>query len=491
MNRMARLWTRATISLRASLKRAATSRTLAAALVIAILLAVSPALALAVGITPVPGSPPVTTQVAIADGAARQIDPHVSGTLVSYTEWSDRGPGIRYYVFATAQTGSIPRVDGLYDHGSDVSGSKIAFIRSSESGSQGIYVFDVNDPGAGTQEVDPRPDSFPLGAAIGNGTIVWGDLGSDHYSQPEIRIYDPAEGTVVALTDDTTDDLWPAVSEDGAAVAWVKCASTGACDVYSATRSGDWIPVQVTGADGNESYPATNGEIVVYVSSQSGGDDIHWLPIGGGTDTWLDMPGVQRNPSISGDLIAFESNYGIAGAQYDIYVYDVSQGLLYQLTDTPFSEERSDISVGADGEARVAWEQEKQAYPFDMDVHGLSFDPPHASLTLPVEPLFDQTQARRAGSVVPIRLQVLDSQGNNISSPSLVLTVTGLVHKDGSAVTSVVEDAGNANPYSAFRFDESLEGYAYNLGSKRLSVGSWELQFTARGDPATTASGSI
>jgi hypothetical protein len=89
------------------------------------------------------------------------------------------------------------------------------------------------------------------------------------------------------------------------------------------------------------------------------------------------------------------------------------------------------------------------------------------------------------GSVFPIRLQLLDAQSNNISSPSLVLTVTGLVQKDGSAVSAVVDDAGNANPDSAFRYDETLGGYAYNLSTKGMATGTWELQFTVSGDSTT------
>lgn len=484
MNRTARLWRRATVSLRARrlahLKGTAMSRPLAVLLALAMLIAPSSLVAWAEGITPPVPVTPTTTVVEIAAGEGSQSDPHISGTLVSYTDNSISS--IRYYNFATGITGTIPRSDGLYDLLSDVNGSKITFRRESAAGSVGIYVFDVNNPDAGVQEVYLQSGSFPRRSAIGNGTIVWEDRAYDASSQPEIKIYDPVVSQVITLTNDTTADQMPAVSEDGTAVAWVKCPGATTCDVYSATRSGGWAPLQITGAEGSESLPDTNGAIVVYGSTAGGDDNIHWRPVGGGTDNWLAMTGVQRNPNISGNLIAFESNAAV-GTQFDIYVYDLSQGSLYQLTNTSVSETLSDISVGADGKARVVWAQPKQVYPYDMDVYGLTFDPPQASLTLTVQPLFDQTHARRVGSVVPIRLQLLDAQTNNVSSASLVLTVTGLVQKDGSAVTAVVDDAGNANPDYAFRYDETLRGYTYNLSTKGMSTGTWELKFTASGDP--------
>ena len=486
MNRTARLWTRATISLRARrlahLKGTAMSLPLAVLLALAMLLALSSLVALAEGITPVPGAPPAITQVTIADGASGQTDPHINGTLVSYTDNSISS--IRYYDFATGQTGTIPRPDGSYDLLSDVNGSKITFRREFTSGSVGLYVFDVNNPDAGVQEVYLQPDSFPRRSTIGNGTIVWEDRLFEASSQPEIKTYDPVVSRVITLTNDTTADLWPAVSGDGTTIAWVKCPSATTCDVYSATRSGGWAPLQITGAEGNESLPDTNGAVVVYGSTTGGEDDIHWRPVGGGPDTWLNMPGVQRNPNISDNLIAFESNAAL-GTQFDIYVYDVSQGRLYRLTDTSVSETLSDISVGADSKVRVVWAQPKQVYPYDMDVYGLSFVPLPGNSQRTVQALFDQSKAHRSGSIVPIRLQLLDAQGANISSPSLVLAVTGLVKKDDSAVTAVVDDAGNANPDYAFRYDDILRGYAYNLSTKGMSTGTWELQFTVSGDSKT------
>jgi len=87
--------------------------------------------------------------------------------------------------------------------------------------------------------------------------------------------------------------------------------------------------------------------------------------------------------------------------------------------------------------------------------------------------------------VVPVRLQLCDADGRNLSSPSLTITVTGLTKRDGSAASALAEDAGNENPDSAFRYDGGLPGYIYNLSARGLSRGTWELRFTVSGDPTS------
>ncbi len=57
---------------------------------------------------------------------------------------------------------------------------------------------------------------------------------------------------------------------------------------------------------------------------------------------------------------------------------------------------------------------------------------------------------------------------------------------DSSASNDVVS-AGNANPDSNFRYDETLAGYIYNLSTSGLTTGTWELSFTATDDPVSHA----
>ena len=169
------------------------------------------------------------------------------------------------------------------------------------------------------------------------------------------------------------------MSPDGDAVVWLKCSSATECDVWRAERTlGVWgSPEQVTGPAGNESLPDTNGPVTVYGSNAGGDDNIRWSVKGSdGTyvESVLDLPGVQRNPNIEGNFIAFESNAG-AGAQFDIFLFDLAASLLYQLTNTSVSESLTDVTMGAGGVVRVAWAQPKQVYPYDMDVYALSVVP--------------------------------------------------------------------------------------------------------------------
>jgi hypothetical protein len=96
--------------------------------------------------------------------------------------------------------------------------------------------------------------------------------------------------------------------------------------------------------------------------------------------------------------------------------------------------------------------------------------------------LYDQTKSHRRGSTVPIKLQLCDAAGANTSSAAVVITATGLTKQDNSA-SSEVDDTGNANPDSNFRFDPTLGGYIYNLSTNGLSTGTWVLTFSVTGDP--------
>lgn len=108
-------------------------------------------------------------------------------------------------------------------------------------------------------------------------------------------------------------------------------------------------------------------------------------------------------------------------------------------------------------------------------------------VTYTVSPLYDQTKAVHKGAVLPIKLQLLNSAGANVSSASIVVhaTVADLV----STSTSVdVQAVGGANPDNDFRFDPTVGtsgGYIFNLATSPLASGTWTLSFTATGDGTT------
>lgn len=104
--------------------------------------------------------------------------------------------------------------------------------------------------------------------------------------------------------------------------------------------------------------------------------------------------------------------------------------------------------------------------------------------------LYDPALAKKAGSTIPIKLQLCDAAGHNLSSASIALTALDVL-KISNQASSEVEDAGHANPDSNFRFDATLGGsggYIFNLQTTGFSTGTYVLRFSVAGDQAVHAS---
>jgi hypothetical protein len=94
-----------------------------------------------------------------------------------------------------------------------------------------------------------------------------------------------------------------------------------------------------------------------------------------------------------------------------------------------------------------------------------------------VKPLYDTTKANNSGATVPIKLQLLNSAGSNVSASGITLTVTGMSPSPGPGVV----------PSGSFTFmtlDEG-PGYQVNVMTKGYPAGTYTLSFTASGDPTT------
>jgi uncharacterized repeat protein (TIGR01451 family) len=107
------------------------------------------------------------------------------------------------------------------------------------------------------------------------------------------------------------------------------------------------------------------------------------------------------------------------------------------------------------------------------------------TLVYAVCPLYDSTRAVKSGAVIPIKLDLCDANGNDVSSAGVFVTAVSLTQLSSSA-TGTVEDVGNANPDNNFRYDATLGptgGYVFNLSTRGLSTGTYGLNFTAGSDP--------
>lgn len=110
-------------------------------------------------------------------------------------------------------------------------------------------------------------------------------------------------------------------------------------------------------------------------------------------------------------------------------------------------------------------------------------DVPHPyNVAFAVCMLYDPTKIKTAGSTVPIKLQLCNASGVNVSNPAITLQATA-VTRISTSVSGTPDDSGNANADNMFRYDAS--GYIYNLSTRGYLPGRYALSFTATGDPTT------
>jgi hypothetical protein len=308
-----------------------------------------------------------------------QLDAHVDDDLASYfnNDLTQHSWTIRYFDFATNTDRAVP-TNGRVFH-SDVSGDRISFIEGDGTLSgPHIILFD-----SVLQTRTVVPGFGHLRPALGSNLVAFEQRTYEPPSnwfltEAEIGVYDLSSGTVTSLSDDDQFDFYPAVSPTGNVVAWTKCQTNqSGCDIYTAVRTAPGVfNIQaLTGTSGEEAFPRTNDQQVVYVAMRNGESDIdiYYQPVAGGAETRISIPGEQRSPNISGNLISFESE--TPDGFFDVFVYDINTAQLYQVTNTPgLPETLSDISV-RDGIARVVY----AAPVADYDLFAFTFAVPNSA----------------------------------------------------------------------------------------------------------------
>jgi hypothetical protein len=305
-----------------------------------------------------------------------------------------------------------------------------------------VYRFDVSRPGEYASELAPRPGADRRVPSVGGHTVAWQEQGAPTGGAPaEIFAYHQPTQVLTRLTDDALTDRTPVVSEDGRTVVWAKCASgSSGCDIWSARETDAGYQTQkLTGTEGDESAPDTDGTWAVYVTrSLVDGvmeSDIAWTSVAGGSSYRLSLPGTDLNPSISGPLITFEHLDSTGETpNYDIMVYDLRSRLLYRLTQTPTSESLSDVSVSEDGFARVVWAVRGGG---SSNVLAYTFRLPQACTPAPTPP---SAEALCASPGTRQLLGVLRTQATGEESPPVATEISG----QGTGVLCV--DNGHQGP---------------------------------------------
>lgn len=80
-------------------------------------------------VTPTMGTTPAITTTTINQSNGPQRDPHVSGSLVSYTDFAPVNSLIHVFDLATGVDTAIPGTSSDVDFLSDVNGSNVVFTR--------------------------------------------------------------------------------------------------------------------------------------------------------------------------------------------------------------------------------------------------------------------------------------------------------------------------------------------------------------------------
>jgi hypothetical protein len=306
---------------------------------------------------------------AVNNGPGDQTEPDLACNLTSYTSRDAEGISRIHLLAPPANTDFVVPGNGV-DGQPDADGNRIAFSEFGAVG-DGVAVFDIS-----SQLRTDIPGVFRSHPAIGGNLVAYEDR--SFFAGPnlsEVGVYDLSNQTDIRLTNDLLFDKNPSVSPTGNAVVWEKCETQGiGCNVYSSvqTSPGVFTTRALTDAAGENRYPDTNGQIAVYISDRSGENDIYYQSLTGGTETRIAIAGDQRGLSISGNLIAFESQVQLDN-QYDIFVYNLSTATLYRVTSTPVTETGSRITF-CNGVGRIVYVSPGA----DWDVFSFTFQLPGA-----------------------------------------------------------------------------------------------------------------
>jgi hypothetical protein len=446
-------------------------------------------LAAAQSITPSNGGPVNSPIVVVNNGPNDQTEPHVNGSLASYTDFSSGSGRVRYFNFLTNTDAAIPIGVGEQDTLSNTDGVRISLSRQ-ESDRRAIFVFDTTT--AILTEVDPQPWSFRFSSAIAGNRVAF--LSSSSGTNGDIVLHDFATNTTTTLSSGSFNDN-PSIAPDGNTVVWERCDLNFIdCDVEAAlwnSALSSWSVFTVSDTLSDELNPDTDGTWIVYESNRPSatGSDIYFKPVNGDSiERHLIIAGDQRYPRVSHGVISFESK-ATAVDPAGLFIYVIATNTLYQVTPTTptIDVHLSHVSVLSNGDIRLVWAANDGPGGED-NIYATTFTPPAAAPQYDVCLLYDPLVAKKAGSAYLIKLQLCDSAGNNLSSASIPVHAVSVTRVSNNA-PGPLDDTGNANPDFDFRYDSTLQGYAFNLslrcaGGSCFSTGTYVLNFTAGADPS-------
>jgi len=262
----------------------------------------------------------------------------IYGDIIVWLDGRDTGWGIYMYDLSTGQETRVTTYYSANRNWPAIYGNIIAW---EQGGNPDVYMYDIS---------------------TGQETLV-----STDKSQPSIY------GDKIAYTDgigiyvyDISTGLETQISTGGVGV-W-KTAIYGDKIVWSDRRNGDadifmydlstGQETQITSGSGGQFGPDIYENIIVYTDDRTGGSNInnniymYDISTGQETQITIDPENIedQGQPSIYGDIIAWESWENSAPYSVDIYMYDLSTGQITPVTTAPGNQEFADVY-----ENKIVW----------------------------------------------------------------------------------------------------------------------------------------
>jgi hypothetical protein len=240
---------------------------------------------------------------------------------------------------------------------------------------------------------------------------------------------------------------------------------------YSGGPSGTYTTVDRPGFAGTSVMGLNDAGAVVGTFSTSlfseGGTDQGFLKSDSGTYSDV-LVGDHSYPADVNALDQVVGQYVSGGSPYHSYMYDGGVVTSFDPPDTGGGS--GAFGINSTGTV-VGWYVDGGGA-----LRGYSASPIY-NLCL----LYDSTRSVKSGATIPIKLQLCDSNGQNLSSASIVVHATNVVLVSTSS-SSDIQNTGNSNPDANFRFDNGA--YIFNLKTTGLS-GSYVMNFTIDGGSQT------
>lgn len=284
--------------------------------------------------------------------------PQISDTHVVWQGSSDGDNEVFLYEIATGETTPLTDNEGISDRDVQIFGNIVVY--RSDDGSDSI----INMYNIATEQTIPlsnAADSTDNRDAQTNGSFVaWDGSDDDTPNDREVFLYNVATQTTTQLTDNTTNDLFPYLSEDYLTFR----GNDGDFEIYYYALSGSG-PFPITDNSTYDDNPHVSGQNIVWYGDGGSDYDIYLYNILTQQTTPLtNNNALDFEAQIRGNSVVYRSNID---GDSEIYLYDIAT----QQYAGPFSDNAMiDTDVQVYGQTVVWVSQESGNFDIHLRVCG-------------------------------------------------------------------------------------------------------------------------